>query len=287
MSITSGDTGTAVADFIAAMTAAGMAPVEPIAGKLGKALVRFRCEGEGRANGWAVLHLDGRPAGAFGNYRLGISERWRAGRGDPLPGDQRRELARQYRAAKAARDAEQAEQHAAVAGICRARWEAASSVDPAHPYLVRKGLAGEALRQSGSRLLVPMCDADGGLWNLQAIDADGGKRFAKGARQQGLHLLVGASGDKVVIGEGWATVAAIRRATGLPVVAAFSSANLMATALAIRDRFPACDIIVAADDDAHLVGHPTIKRNLGVDAATAAAQAVGGRVAMPPRKEVL
>lgn len=58
-----------VTAFIDAMTEAGMKPVEPIAGKLGGKRIRFRCEGDrkGKQNGWAVLHLDARPAGAFGN----------------------------------------------------------------------------------------------------------------------------------------------------------------------------------------------------------------------------
>ena len=58
-----------VADFIASMEAAGVRPVEPIAQNLAAGrLIRFRADGDkpGRRNGWAVLHLDGTPTGAFG-----------------------------------------------------------------------------------------------------------------------------------------------------------------------------------------------------------------------------
>jgi putative DNA primase/helicase len=276
----------AVADFLGAMEAAGVKPLEPIAAALGKGLVRFRCDGDGpgKRNGWAVLHLDGRPAGAFGNYKLGVTERWRAGSTERLPREERRELARQYRAARVAREAQVLELQKCSAASCWDRWNRASSVDPLHPYLVRKGVSGEGLRQLGSLLLVPMFDADAALWNLQTISPDGVKRFAKGARQSGLHLLIGKPGERLVVAEGYGTAAVIRRATGLPVVIAFSAANLTATALAIRSRFPAADIVIGADDDAHLVEHPTIQRNLGLDAAMAAAQAVGGRVAVPPRR---
>lgn len=67
--------------FLDAMQAAGVHPVEPIGANLGNDLIRFACEGDGKGkrNGWAVLHLDGIPAGAFGNYRLQVSETWRAG----------------------------------------------------------------------------------------------------------------------------------------------------------------------------------------------------------------
>lgn len=64
--------------FLSAMEAVGMKPVEGILSRLGPDLLRFRCEGDkpGKLNGWAILHLDGVPAGAFGNYRLGLSQKW-------------------------------------------------------------------------------------------------------------------------------------------------------------------------------------------------------------------
>lgn len=96
----------------------------------------------------------------------------------------------------------------------------------------------------------------------------------------------GAVGDPdglVCIGEGVGTMAAVRRATGHAIVAAFSAKNLAPVARAIASRWAGCDLVICADDDAHLVDHPTIKRNIGLEAAHAAALAVGGRVAVPPR----
>src|SRR3546814_9107913 len=66
----------ALADFIRAMELEGVKALEPIAARIASGeLIRFRCDGDGhgRQNGWAILYLDQRPAGAFGNYRLGIS----------------------------------------------------------------------------------------------------------------------------------------------------------------------------------------------------------------------
>src|SRR3546814_20812354 len=65
----------ALADFIRAMELEGVKALEPIAARIASGeLIRFRCDGDGhgRQNGWAILYLDQRPAGAFGNYRLGI-----------------------------------------------------------------------------------------------------------------------------------------------------------------------------------------------------------------------
>ncbi len=273
-------------EFIAAMIAAGMKPVEPVASRLGSTLIRFRCDGDGQGkrNGWAVLHLDGIPAGAFGNYRLGISERWRANCTALLTREERRELAKQYWEEKARREAAMLDQHRSTASACAARWERRTAVDPLHPYLVRHGISGEGLGLEGYRLLIPMLDAEGILWNVQTIDGEGVKRFAKGGRQRGLHLLIGVPGDTLAVAEGYGTGAVIRRATGLAVAIAFSAKNLTATALAMRSRFPAADIVIGADDDAHLLEHQHVKQNLGLEAARAAAQAVGGRVAVPPRK---
>jgi putative DNA primase/helicase len=128
-----------------------------------------------------------------------------------------------------------------------------------------------------------MRDQDGRLWNLQRICEDGQKRFLKGGRTEGLFLLIGEPDGVICIGEGVATVAAVRRATGYAVAAAFSAKNLEPVARAISASWPDCDLIIAADDDVHLTGHPTINKNVGLEAAHAAALAVGGRVAMPPR----
>lgn len=278
----------AIAAFIAAMEAAGVRPTEPIANRLGSELIRFACEGDGsgKRNGWAVLHLDERPAGAFGNYRLQVSETWRSGAVVPLTPAERRQRAQRYQAEKEQRAAVRLQEQKEAAARCLARWDRAKSADPSHPYLRRKRVSGEGLRQDGNRLLVPMLDADGMLWNLQAIAPDGSKRFAAGGRQAGLFCLIGEPSAMLLVGEGFATCSAARRATGYAVAVAFSAANLSATAQAVAQAHPHAELVILADDDAHLVDHPTIGKNVGLEAAHAAALAVGGRVAIPPRKDV-
>ncbi len=277
-----------IPDFISAMEAYGVRPTEPIAQALaGGELIRFACEGDraGKRNGWAVLHTDGRPAGTFGNFRLGLSEKWKAdAEAERLSPHERRARAKAWREQALRREADKAAMQRTSAAGCVERWDRGGRVDPAHPYLVAKGISGEGLRQSGDRLLVPMRDASGILWNLQAIGPDGTKRFAKGGRQSGLFCQIGTPDAVVCIAEGYATGAAVRRATGHAIAVAFSGDNLTATAIAIRDLFPDFDIVIAADDDPHLIDNPHIRKNKGLEDAHAAAQAVGGRVALPPRK---
>ena len=161
-------------------------------------------------------------------------------------------------------------------------WSNASRADAAHPYLIAKGLEPFGVRQAGDALLVPMVDAGFRLWNVQRIRPDGFKLFLRDGRTSGLfwphgvHLLDGRPSDgPLVIGEGFATVAAIHMATGYGVAAAMSARNLETVARAVRKLFPAREIVIAADDDSHL------PENLGQNAARKAAQAIGARIATP------
>jgi putative DNA primase/helicase len=162
------------------------------------------------------------------------------------------------------------------------QWANASRADPAHPYLVAKGLEPFGIRQAGRDLLVPMLDPGFRLWNVQRIRPDGFKLFCKDARTAGLfwphavHLSDGRpSAGPLVIGEGFATLAAIHSATGFGVVAAMSARNLETVARAMRKLFPTRELVIAADDDRHLA------ENIGLRVARRAAQAVGGCVATP------
>lgn len=276
----------AVSTFIDAMHAAGIRPLEPIAHKLAAGQpVRFRAEGDkpGRRNGWAVLHLDGIPAGVFRHYRLGIRSIWRAGSNPrTLSPAERRAIMAKAQEAEARRKAETRAKQDAAARQAQALWKAAESADPSHGYLAGKGLAPFGVRQSGASLLVPMFDPAFGLWNLQRIAPDGGKRFLPGGRLDGLfwchamHLADGrASPGPLVIGEGFATVAAIHEATGYAVAAAMSARNLEPVAKAICGLFPARQIIIAADNDCHLA------ENIGLGFARSAAESIGGLLAIP------
>ena len=275
----------AVADFLGAMEAAGVRPVEPIAKALGAgALVRFRADGDkpGRRNGWAILHLDGKPAGAFGSYRLGVREKWKADSAVTYSPDELRARRREWRAEADRRVREAREAQERVAGEANRLWASAGAVAASHPYLARKALTGEGARQSGDALLVPMRDVDGLLWNVQRIRPDGFKLFLKGGRTKGLLCILGSGGRTLCLGEGFATMSAVRAATGHPVACTFSGDNLEPVARAVRERWPGLDLVICADNDTHLVADPRIGRNLGLDYAKAAAAAVGGRLAVPP-----
>lgn len=275
----------AVNDFIAAMESCGVKPIEPVAGRLSSGeLIRFRCDGDGkgRQNGWAILYLDARPAGAFGNYRLGVDKKWKIGDDRTLSDAERRELreevsrTQRQRAEERARTEEQASRDASDI------WGAGRPAPTDHPYLLKKQIGPEGLRiaQDG-RLLIPMYDPSGSVRNLQRIAADGSKRFLKGARTSGLFCTIGQftrRGERTCIGEGYATLYSIHRAAGYPCVVTFSSGNLLTIAKTWWSRRPDLEFIVCGDDDCHL------ERNIGREAAMAAAQEIGARFAFPEER---
>lgn len=268
--------------FLSAMEAAGIVPVEPIAQRLAVGdFVRFCAQGDkpGRKNGWAVLFLDGAPAGMFGHFRLNITTRWKMSGGSrTLSAAERDEIAKRIKKLDAAR--QNRKERAASWAVDE--WTNAAAANSDHGYLNAKGLAPFSIKQVAQCLLVPMWDVHFRLRNLQHIGIDGTKRFIAGGETAGLfwhHGVLTAAHlstvQPLVIAEGFATAAAIHEATGYAVVAAMSGKNLSEVSHIMRRRFPSREIILAADHDGHL------PKNNGVFWAELSAHRIGAKVAYP------
>jgi phage/plasmid primase-like uncharacterized protein len=247
---------------------------------------RVPVEGDrrGRLSGTYIGHLDEFPAGYIHNFKTGEEIHWKAERQYPAPTPRERErLKARIAEAQAERESMRHRQQAAVSRFALTIWDRAQPVGT-HPYLTRKGVAAHGLRQ-GRRgdLLIPMRDVDGRLWGIQTIDVEGKKLFMRGGRKQGLHATIGAPepGEPVIIAEGYATAATMREVTGLAVIAAFDSGNLLDVARALRERDPARRIVIAADNDHHLPRQAVPLPNVGMEKAMAAAEAVGGVMLSP------
>lgn len=224
--------------------------------------------------GWYVLHADGIPAGVFGCWRDGLVQTWCAKTDNAMTHAERDAMRQRVRVAKMQRDAALLQQQSGAQGSAMERWQAAAPAIQ-HPYLTAKGIQPHGLRVEGALLLVPMRDVGGVLHSLQTIASDGSKRFLAGGRVRGCYHSVGALSRVLVVCEGMATAHSIHAATGFAVAAAFSASNLAPVASALRQRFSAVQILLAADDDHATNGNP------GVTAARAAALAVGGLVVVP------
>ncbi|HCM9561882.1 TPA: toprim domain-containing protein [Enterobacter hormaechei subsp. steigerwaltii] len=125
-------------------------------------------------------------------------------------------------------------------------------------------------------VVVPLYDDTGALVNLQLISSDGLKRTLKGGAVKGAsHTIEGKkqAGKRLWIAEGYATALTVHHLTGETVMVAQSSVNLLSLASLVRQKHPACQIVLAADRD--LNGN-------GQNKAAAAAGACEGVVALPP-----
>lgn len=250
---------------------------------------RIRTEGDraGASSGFYVAYMGGRPAGYVKNNRTGEEVRWKT---------QGAFISQQDKAAFQAECARKQQERAKelllehektaerVAG--QLSW---MKQDVPTPYLDRKGLAprrGVFWATDGKTTCIPAVDADGKLWSMQYIQEDGTKRFAKNSRKEGCFHPVGGmdalrTAPAIVIAEGYATAGSISDAIGHATVAAFDSGNLMTVATALKDKYPDKAVIIAGDDDLHLLNHPKVRANPGREKAEKAAQAVGGKAVFP------
>ena len=256
-------------------------------------------------------HLDGHPNGWGMNYKTGDKINWiRIGQAmTPERKAVLKEEAAERRAEK-----ERIRERGWLEAARRADEKLNQGVylldgDREHPYLQAKGVAahGFLARDGQGRLLVPGFDLDISpvvvsqtgvemvtlepkIQTLQTIRPDGGKVFESGTKKAGAMFLIDlvkfnelaasqrrpdAPEAEILIAEGYATGASLYEATGKPVAVAFDAGNLKAVAESLRRKFPKAALTLCADND-----HSKAK-NVGLERAGEAAEAVGGRVLAP------
>ncbi len=263
--------------FRTAIAAAGLTPPNSI--DADGNIHRYSTDGKpSRKNGWYFLHLDGIPWGEAGDWSVNGGEavcHWCAKSDTSMTVAEREAHRRRIEAMKVQRDADTAERQAAAAVEAARRWQVAKPCTQ-HDYLTPKCVQAYGVRvDAAGALQVPMRDTAGTLHSLQSIAPDGEKRFMPGGRKKGCYHSIGKPDGTVIVSEGYATGASIHECTGQAVAVAFDAGNLEAVAAALRAKYPAIKIIVAADDDHLTDGNP------GMTKATAAAMAVGALLAVP------
>lgn len=222
-----------VTDFRAAMLAAGIITDNHITAD--STLHRIHIDGHrpGSRNGAYILHGDSKPAGWFMDFKTGVTGTWNAGGGHWHMDEATRQW---IEAGKRQRKAEIETKHGKTALKAQAIWNAATPCTD-HPYLTRKGVKAHGLRVSDwvkwtgepgnwrsivvlYALLVPLRDAEGKLWNLQAIFTEPHLAFQRdndfmsGGRKAGLFHVIGEESPVIMVCEGYATGASIHAMTG-------------------------------------------------------------------------
>jgi len=239
-------------------------------------------------SGWYVIYSGDVPAGAFGDWRSGVNQKFVADIGRKLTPVEEMQNAQRIADAKRRNEEDRRIRNERAADTCQEIWDGAMGAGPDHPYLKRKGISPHLARlASDGRLIVPLFDADGNLSTLQYIDADGDKKYHPGGKAKAGLCQIGAfplPGDvkasgKIYIAEGYATSATIYEATGMACIAAYSAGNLESVAMIVRNRFPSAEIVIVADNDKF---DERQKIYPGRHFADLAAAVSGATVVMPP-----
>ena len=272
--------------FKQAMLDAGLQPPAEIIAD--GTLHRFHVESDKSRseNGWYLLHADDPPAGVFGCWKRGISETWSCKAYQSMTTAKKRPYTFKMEAANSHLE----EERERIQAECRKRyfplWDQALPAKDSHPYLLAKQVKAYGLKWNRGALLVPIRDIDSILYGLQKIwrTGDGGKYFELGTIVTGhFHVIGTMTREAIIICEGYATGASIYQATGLTVLVAFDAGNLNPVAEEVRKRRPTVKIMICADNDQW--NDDGINR--GIKAATEAARAIGGSLAIPAFRETI
>jgi len=252
---------------------------------------------KGNGAGRIKLFSDGQGGIAF-NFKTGQQQAFfiNGNTGNPTSPAELERIKREQQK----RAAEQVKQQDRAARRAVSIWQSVKPAPPDHPYLIKKQIKPHGARLGNwqrtipddhgkhqtliieDSLILPMYNADGKIRSLQAIFPEQhpllgrNKDFLPGGQVAGLFWWIGPKTKKVLICEGFATAATLHEETGNRVYMAFTANNLMAVGRIIREKLPNAEIVFCADNDDATAGNP------GLTKATAAAQAVGASLAVPP-----
>lgn len=223
---------------------------------------RFKPEGERKKkkSGWykffSITTKSGREAivGAYGRgadtYKVRPAQtEWTL--------EEREEFKRRHAERQREVDKERATEGDQAAARAQKLWDKFKDRIGAAPYLRKKNVKPFGVRFAPrGALMIPVRNAAGEMRAIQWIDEDGStKRFTTGAQIAGNFHLIGEPKDDewLAIGEGYATLASVHMATGLPCVIAFDAGNLAQVASVFRELYPSAKLLIIGDDDRHLL----------------------------------
>ena len=245
---------------------------------------RFSSDGNSHEkNGWYILYSDNLPAGAFGCWKSGINEKWKSSEKKTYTPEQRAEYAQRIKDVEQERADAELHDRQAAAATSADMWARAGDVPADHPYITRKQIKPIGIKSLDGELLIPVMQGRD-MVGLQRIpyEVGGVKKPVYGTPMQGSCFYIGLSktSQTVIIAEGYATGVSVHMATGDAVVVAFNAGNLIHVAKKIREVMPSVKITIAADDDFKTMVAGAAC-NVGIEAAKAAAAAVGGTIKKP------
>lgn len=125
-----------------------------------------------------------------------------------------------------------------VRALAQSIWQSARPA-ASHPWLDSRGCPGAGLKQRNGRIIVPMFDFAGQLWNLQFIGPDGGARCLHGGRIFGVfHRIGDPQSDSVILAARFADAARAQSRDGGQALACVTPWNVRNVATIIRAFAP-------------------------------------------------
>jgi putative DNA primase/helicase len=239
-------------------------------------LHRFKPGGKGNPDAWYCFHG---LAGAFGDWKQGIKEKWRT-QNPSLTPKQREQMQEQAEKTRNSLQEESRRKNQEAAETALKDWHSFSEAGQSS-YLTKKKVDSLGVRFGDGFMAMPIKDAEGTLWSYQKIYPNGKKYLLEGGRKKGCFHTLGILEDKklIYVAEGYATGASVYMATGIPTVIAIDAGNLEPVVTALKKKYPGSKFTIAGDDDWHR------ERNEGKVKAQAAAKKHHCNVVFPVFKD--
>ena len=248
-----------------------------------------------RKDGAYKAFLDAPASIWWNNWRTGDEGTWTDRPEKEFSAAQRKAVHERLATAKADTKSEQERRWKAAAKLATSVWNRSRTAGDDHPYLQRKEVPAIGLRQTeDGRLIVPVLSQSGRIQSLQFILSEKpvvgtDKFFLKSGKTSGGFFSIpaknGSKDGPFLIAEGYATAVSLHLATGYAALVAFNAGNLEAVARTARTRYLDREILLCADNDCETVKPDGTPWNPGKEAASRAARAVGGKLAVYPAHE--
>jgi putative DNA primase/helicase len=263
-----------IEDFRRAMHESGLIPPSAVIAD-GK-FHRFSTNGNPNDDaGWYVFNEYPIAVGSFGCWRSGLTDSWSAVEERSMSQEDRTKYKQAIQQMNKVNDEEKAKANHAASLNAQKLWDQANEAPSTHPYLVAKKADAFGIKALDKKLIIPLRDEEGKLWNIQQVSENGEKRFLKNGKVKGLFHIIGQPADLIYIGEGYATMASVHSATGKACFVAFNAGNLKDVCSQVRASYPDNEIVVCADDDYLTKGNP------GLTKAKEAALGISAGLAVP------
>lgn len=224
---------------------------------------RFDVTGDNKnsLNGWYVFYAEPIPAGAFGCWKLGISEKWCSKKKESVSSEEWNSYLKLMEQAKQKQLEEKRLLQIEAQQRAQTIWVGAVPATDNHPYLSKKEVKAYGLHLTGdNRLIIPLYDKDDKLQSLQFISPEGRKTFLPHGGIKGNYFMLGEVTEKIYIAEGFATAATIHEVTNCCSIVAFNSGNLLSVTENLRQKYPDKKFIICADNDAWTKGNPGLTK---------------------------